>query len=120
MAPQDADKREQELAKKTFSRVEQLFHATRRMTSAEREEYLLREGVSEVVRRDLTALLECDEIEGDAFDEAWLSASRAAKPGAGADADSGVTVSIGPGTILGDFRIESEVGRGGMPVVYRA
>jgi Tol biopolymer transport system component len=88
------------------------------MAPAEREEYLQREGVSEVVRRDLTALLECDEIRDDAFDDACLSASHTSKFAPTAAAD--MTATVGPGSVLGDFRIESEVGRGGMAVVYRA
>ncbi len=118
MASQDANKREQELAKKTFQRVEQLFHATYRMTPAEREAYLLREGVSDVMRDEVACLLDHDGICNDAFDKATISVSGGLE--AAVDADASVMASVGPGTILGDFRLIKEIGRGGMAVVYRA
>lgn len=120
MAPQNANEQEQELelAKKAFQRAEQLFHETCGMAPAEREEYLQRKGVSEALRREIAALLGCDGIHDDAFDEMRLSASRGDM--ADLDAASSVMASIGPGTILGDFRMEEEIGRGGMAVVYRA
>lgn len=80
------------------------------MSNEQRTAYLEGERIGTAQRRMLEELLECDRQSGDAFDESQM-ANLTESPQCSEDL---------LGRVLDGFRIESELGRGGSAIVYRA
>lgn len=118
MAPPTTGNRNREIDDSAFQRVEELFHAACQMSPVKREQFLQAECESDSLRSEVVALLRCDDLRGDAFDDDCLSLQQGVVQSR--EARESFFATLKPGEVLGDYSIEKEIGRGGMAIVFRA
>lgn len=117
MAPPTTGKHRNELEAADFGQVEQLFATACRLPAEERERFLQNACEEDSVRAEVLTLLQYDAVEGDSFDDTQLSSQRGASR---MEATYRAIAPVVAGTVLGDYRLEKEIGRGGMAIVFRA
>ena len=98
-----------------FGQIERLYHAARELAAGQRAGFLDEAcGGDEELRREVESLLAQDVAAPNALDRgAW----EAAEAGFSEDAREPL---LAAGTEIGGYRIEGQIGAGGMGVVYKA
>src|SRR5262245_39751584 len=98
---------------KDCPRLEQLFHTALGLGAAERADYLARECADEdAMRAEVESLIEAFEKQADFLDKPAFNAGLKAL-----SADSSESLS---GKLIGSYRVERMLGKGGMGEVYLA
>ena len=100
-----------------WAAIKQLFEAALALESAERDTFLQREcGGNEEIRREVLSLLAAYEETGDFLESPLGSARSLLETPVQTASEEPVVL----GTRLGAYRLESEIGQGGMGAVYLA
>jgi serine/threonine protein kinase/Tol biopolymer transport system component/Tfp pilus assembly protein PilF len=99
-----------------WTAIKQLFEAALALQGAERNAFVERECGNEEIRREVLSLLAAYEETGD-FLENPLGSARSLF---NTDAPESPAEPVVPGTRIGAYRIEQEIGQGGMGAVYLA
>jgi serine/threonine protein kinase len=93
-------------SRERFEKVQEIFHAVRKLAPAERRDFLMTRVQDDSIRQEIESLLAAD----------MPSSNCAASDGTGAAPLSGVSL----GTQVGPYQVISVIGTGGMGQVYRA